>query len=172
MASRVVNLRIDCGRNEAQSNAHLFAGLPIRTKTGATADDEERAILLNDEKSKDRRLVDEIPRYVHAVSAVVCLIFLIASIVVVALLYRRMEDTFTTVDRAVNFHASASNMIKNVDSLLNSSATLAATAKQLGIKGLDASLLSAPYLTSMLNHTTGIVKDLHNLAEHPQIHIG
>jgi len=172
MTARVVNLRIDCGRNEAERNAHLFAGLPIGAKTGATADDEERATLLNDDKRKNRQLVDEIPRYVHAVSAVVCLMFLIASIVVVALVYQRMEHTFSTVNRAVGFHASASNMIKNVDSLLNSSAMLAATAKQLGLKGLDASLLSAPYLTSMLNHTTGILTDLHNLAEHPQIHIG
>lgn len=63
-------------------------------------------------------------------------------------------------------------MIRNVDTILNTSAQIAGTVHKLGLKGLDASMFSKPYLTQMLNTTTNLLHDVHKVAEHPSIQIG
>jgi hypothetical protein len=141
----------------------------------ATTTERERLIDDDKEELKNRRVAsweERLPRIMWAVSAVFCTLTLIVVIVTAAILLRRVNDTISTVDNAVSFHRSATNMIRNVDTLLNTSAQIAGTVHKLGLKGLDASMFSEPYLTQMLNTTTNLLHDVHRVAANPSIQIG
>jgi len=107
-----------------------------------------------------------------AISATVCTLFLVVAIFSTIVLVRRIDQSVSNVDNAVSFHESTTKMIKNVDTILGTSAQIADTVQKLGIKGLDASMFSKPFLTRILNTTTNLLDDVHRVAEHPSISIG
>lgn len=172
-------IHMDCSGSAFRSvhdGPHLFSDLPIHTMEAGTsererliADDEDE---LKGPKPRALSCEERIPKLMLAVSSVVFTLALIGAVVAVAILFRRVNDTMSSVDGAVSFHRSASNIIRNVDTLLNTSAQIAGTVHHLGLKGLDASIFSAPYLTEMLNTTTNLIQDVHHVIEHPSIQIG
>lgn len=155
-------IRIDCPR-------HLFADLPL--KFDATAE-KELLVQPEGERKTKEHIEDRVYRTAWAVSAVVCTLFLIAVVVVASVLFARVDRTISSIDSAVSFHSSATSMIRNVNTLLNTSANLAATLHKIGIKGLDATMFSRPYLTHMLNTTTNVLNDVHSVVKNPSIRIG
>jgi hypothetical protein len=179
----VATIQIDCSGLVDRTmrdgrHHHLFSGLPIQmAEAGAATSERERLIADDDDDKQSRKprvasCEERLQRIAWAVSAVVCTLALIAAVVAAAILFRRVNDTISSVDGAVSFHRSATNMIRNVDTLLNTSAQIAGTVHKLGLKGLDASMFSSPYLTQMLNTTTNLLHDVHRVAEHPSIQIG
>ena len=84
----------------------------------------------------------------------------------------RVNSTIDSIDSTVSLQDSASSMIDNLDVLLNTSTQIASTVHELGIKGLDASVFSKPYLTKMLNSSTLLVEDMHQVARNPTFKIG
>ena len=181
MGGGVATIQIDCSglveRTMRDGRQHLFSGLPIQmAEVGAATSERERLIADDDDrqsrKPRAMSFEERLPRLMWAVSAVICTLALIAAVVAAAILFRRVNDTISSVDGAVSFHRSATNMIRNVDTLLNTSAQIAGTVHKLGLKGLDASMFSSPYLTQMLNTTTNLLHDVHRVAEHPSIQIG
>ena len=153
-AQRVTTIRIDFPGDAR----HLFSDLPLRVDTGAA---EKESLLADEGKPRPPKTesCDEwLPRRMHAISAVVCTLFLIATVVTAAVLMSRVQNTIDAVDDAVGFAPSAVNAIRNIDTLLNRSAQLAETAHRLGLKGLDASMFSQPYLTRILNSSTTLVE--------------
>jgi archaellum component FlaF (FlaF/FlaG flagellin family) len=165
--SDVTTIQIECPKGVRK----LFSDLPLRFE----ASQSEKELLVPPEsgtKKTNEHVEDRIYRIAWAVSAVVCTLFLIAVIVVVSVLFRRVDNTITTIDAAVSFHNSAKSMIRNVDTLLNTSAHLATTLHKIGLKGLDATMFSRPYLTHMLNTTTNVLNDVHSVVKNPSIRIG
>lgn len=167
-AQRVTTIRIDC-EGDAR---HLFSDLPLRFESGAA---EKESLLTNDGKARPPKAesCDEwLPRRMYAISAVICTLFLIAAVVTAAVLISRVQNTINSVDNAVGLAPSAVNAIRNIDTLLNRSAQLADTAHRLGVKGLDATMFSKPYLTRILNSSTTLIESTSRLAAHPHIAIG
>lgn len=158
---------------------HLFAGLPLRAGSrGATAadGDEEELLLQEGEKSGVPRSAHSrvvmVRQFAMAVAASACACLAVLSLIVVSLSYRRLNAVVGSIDQSVSFTRSASNMIANVDTLLNNSASIARIAHDLGLRGIDASIFSKPFLTKMLNTTDKIFDDAHALLEHPSIKLG
>jgi len=178
----MATIQIDCSGLVDRSardgrHHHLFSGLPIQLTEAAAATSERERLIADDDDRQLRkpRVVsceERVSMAAWAISAVVCTIALIGAVVAASILFRRVNDTLSSVDDAVSFHRSAASMIRNVDSLLNTSAQIAGTVHKLGLKGLDASMFSTPYLTQMLNTTTNLLHDVHRVAEHPSIQIG
>ena len=182
----VATIQIDCSGLNARDARHLFSDLPLHTSawhtssTTTTADAsmaEREALISSEDRTHGKRHAhqsweERVPRIMYAVSAVVCTVALIGAIVAAVILFRRIDTTISTIDSAVSIHASATNMIRNVDTILNTSARIAGTVHDLGLKGLDASVFSRPYLAQMLNTTNNLLQDVHRVAEHPSIHIG
>jgi predicted PurR-regulated permease PerM len=139
---------------------------------GAAAASETESLLKDDDKSREESWDKSLPRRMWAVSSVVCTLFLIATIVTAAVLMHRVNNTINSIDNAVGFHSKATNALRNIDTLLNRSAAISETVHRLGIKGLDASMFSQPYLVRMLNSTTSLVEDVHRVAENPHIQLG
>lgn len=178
---------------------HIFSNLPLSvssvSSSDAAATDPERQLLITGDKMRGDggesgdgsggsggdggggestfiRAVDRVPRVMLAISATVCTLFLVVTIVSTIVLVRRIDQSVSNVDNAVSFHESTTKMIKNVDTILGTSAQIADTVQKLGIKGLDASMFSKPFLTRILNTTTNLLDDFHRVAEHPSISIG
>lgn len=170
--NRVATIQIltnDDGRNDRR---HLFSGLPIHS---ITSNADERQGLLDDDDEKRRRFdywIDRGPRIAFVVSSFVCVCFVVVASVTLTSAFSRITSTVRSIDDAVSIGHSAANMIKNVDSLLNTSTKIATVVEELGIRGIDASIFSKPYLTRVLNTTTLLLDDVHRVAEHPQIQIG
>ena len=159
-------IQIDCSGliDRAREDRHLFSNLIPTHK-------DEKELLIH----KDHRpptWEERVLRTVWTLSAVVCAIGLIVTVVAATTLLYRINSTISSVDNAVSLHRSASSMITNLDNLLNTSTHIADTIHELGIKGLDASVFSRPYLTQMLNSTTDLLQDVHRVAENPSIKIG
>ena len=156
---------------------HLFAGLPIKTADSAA---DEREILIPVDGDNKKRTASyrhetwdqRAARITFSLSVVVCMLFLIAIVITGAILLNRVNNTISSIDDAVGLAPVASNAIRNIDVLLNNSAAISDTVHRLGLKGLDASVFSQPFLTRILNSTTALVEDVHRVAEHPQIQIG
>lgn len=161
------------------SAGHIFSNLPIHLHThveaGGTVAENERLIAVADDPHKQQRVVsceERVPRVMCAVAAVICTVGLGVCLAGAVILMTRIDRSLATVDQAVSFHKSATSMIRNVDSLLNSSAALAATVHKLGVKSLEATTFSTPFLNQMLNTTASVLTDIHRVVEHPIIQIG
>ena len=167
-------------------NGHLFAGLPLHVVRRNTAEGSvwpqhatdaspgEDASLLNEAATpkRHRARIKMWQDSAVAVLATSCACLAVVTVLIISLAYRRFAVTIDGVQAHVNVVDSASNVIKNVDNLLNSTAHVAAIVHELGLKGLDARVFAAPYLTRLLNTTTMIADDAHTILEHPKISIG
>lgn len=165
-ARGVATIHIDVGRN--QRPQHLFSDLPIRFDDVAAS---ERVSLL-DEDDKKRRRQPEWTSTAWGVAAIACTLLLLTILIVIAVVFHRVSGTFASIDSSVSLHATTANMLRSADRILNTSSEIAAVVHQLGLKGIDASLFSKPFLTHMLNTTDALLSDVHRVAEHPQIQIG
>lgn len=167
-----------------QKDGHLFAGLPLHVVRRNTAEGGvwpqhatdaspgEEISLLNEEPKRHRARIKMWQDSAVAVLATSCACLAVVTVLIISLAYRRFAVTIDGVQAHVNVVDSASNVIRNVDNLLNSTAHVAAIVHELGLKGLDARVFAAPYLTRLLNTTTAIAEDAHSILEHPKISIG
>ena len=158
---------------------HIFSNLPIHLHvnetSGTTAETERLISIAEDPKQQQQRVVpceERLLRVTCAIATVLCTIGLAIGLVGSVILMTRIDRSITTIDGAVSFHKSATSMIRNVDSLLNSSAALAETVHKLGVKSLEATTFSTPFLTDMLNTTASVLNDIHRVVEHPIVKLG
>jgi hypothetical protein len=156
-------------------DSHLFAGLPLRVVHTNANEDEKESLLkghIDAEPSRTTRIMQRVPVFALAVGSTACACLAVLLVIIVALGYRRVNAALESVDGAVSIHDSATSAIRNVNSILNSSAQIANVVHTLGLKGIDASVFSKPFLTHLLNTTDKIFDDTHNLLERPQIKFG
>lgn len=159
-------------------DAQLFQGLPLTVVTSAEA--EERAVLLQNTDADAERsakasattMAHRVPQIALAVGATACACLTVVVLLIVVLSYRRIDAVVSSIDGAVGIHQATTSMIRNVDSILNSSAAIAGVVHKLGLTGIDASVFSKPFLTRLLNTTASIADDAHAILDHPKISIG
>jgi hypothetical protein len=158
-------------------DAHLFQNMPVAV-VRASDPDERQGLLPTGADAKDdgesprMRMVRRIPMIALAVGATACACLSVVVLLIVVLSYRRFNDTVAAIDGAVNLHQATSGMIQNAGQILNSSAQIAGIVHELGLKGIDASYFSRPFLTRLLNTTAAIADDAHRVLERPRISIG
>ena len=93
-------------------------------------------------------------------------------VIFLALFYVQITDAVEAIDDAVSLKSKTINMIKNVDSILNRTATIAEIANRIGGVTLSAAVDTRPFMQQILNTTTDTLQDLHHLIQKPTIHIG
>ena len=93
-------------------------------------------------------------------------------VIFLALFYVQITDAVEAIDDAVSLKSKTINMIKNVDSILNRTATIAEIANRIGGVTLSAAVDTRPLMQQILNTTTDTLQDLHHLIQKPTIHIG
>ena len=155
---------------------HMFKDMPIHLVSTASSDERLGLVATGadgeDKESPKMRMVRKIPMIALAIGATACACLSVVVLLIVVLSYNRFNAAVTAVDGAVNLHTSTASMVTNVGSILNSSAQIANIVHELGLKGIDASYFSKPFLTRLLNTTTMIADDAHRVLEHPKISIG
>lgn len=150
----------------------FFSNLPIYVHhTHAYETDAEAESLLGKKKRK-KSLLERVPAVALAVGSTACACFCVLMVVFVALGARRLNRAVEVIDASAGLESTLTRSIRNVDSLLNSSARIAETAHELGLHGLDASIFARPFLSHILNTTTSIADDAHHLLLKPEIHFG
>ena len=109
----------------------LFSNLPIRITTDAENDNNEQKEFLihridnQNKKHKNTNWEERTPRYALAINSIMCTLFLFFGILGFFVLFFRIDHTISNIDAAVSFENTAGSMIRNVDSLLNTSASIA-----------------------------------------------
>jgi hypothetical protein len=93
-------------------------------------------------------------------------------VLVVSLAYRRVSTTVDELSTHVDVARIASSMLANADDVLNTTASVTRTVHQLGLKGLDASMFSKPFLVRLLNSTTHTLEGVNRLVQRPTITVG
>jgi hypothetical protein len=189
-ANGMTRIQIDCGNNSsghASANG-MFASLPLaRKSTAATAthavahallpthfstrepaSEAERELLLDgDDTTKQPKVVllDRRTRLSVMCCSFACTLLTITIVVLLVLIYDRVNDTLADIDNSVSIAASTSTALTNMNKILNSTANVAKTVERLGG-------LTTPLLRKIVNTTQDTVDDIHRLVEHPTLHIG
>jgi hypothetical protein len=190
-ANGMTRIQIDCGNNSSGHNASangMFASLPLaRKSTAATAthavahallpthfstrepaSEAERELLLDgDDTTKQPKVVllDRRTRLSVMCCSFACTLLTITIVVLLVLIYDRVNDTLADIDNSVSIAASTSTALTNMNKILNSTANVAKTVERLGG-------LTTPLLRKIVNTTQDTVDDIHRLVEHPTLHIG
>jgi len=151
---------------------HIFSDLPIRIHTQGAAYHETERLISHDAETKPIAWEERVPKVMWALSTIVCLVGLVGALIGAVFLVMRLNRSIEAIDGAVSLHTSAASMIKNVDRILNSSAHIASSVNKLGLKGIEATQFSQPYLSMILNTTVDMLTDIHKVVEHPSIQIG
>lgn len=168
-----------------QAHGHLFASLPLVRRTNGADSHAWQPYVTDAVAGEEAGLLDEAttPKRHRtrmnmwregalAAVATACACLAVVMVLIISLAYRRFSVTMQGVSDHVDVISTTSNVIRNVDGIINSTAQVAAIVHQLGLKGIDASYFSKPFLTRLLNTTTMIAEDTHRVLEHPKISIG
>jgi hypothetical protein len=188
-ANGMTRIQIDCGNNSSGPPVNgMFASLPLaRKSTAATAthavahallpthfstrepaSEAERELLLDgDDTTKQPKVVllDRRTRLSVMCCSFACTLLTITIVVLLVLIYDRVNDTLADIDNSVSIAASTSTALTNMNKILNSTANVAKTVERLGG-------LTTPLLRKIVNTTQDTVDDIHRLVEHPTLHIG
>lgn len=144
------------------------------TKEQAT--DAEREILLSPDRDSEHSLkttplLDRTTRISLMCCACACTFLTITIVVLLGLIFDRVNTTVADVDKSVSIANTAMSALKNVNSILNSTARVAKTIDRLGGMTVNAAMFTTPYLGKMLNVTHDTINDVHRLVERPTISI-
>lgn len=198
-ANGMTRIQIDCGNNSSGHSASangMFASLPLtRTSTATTgathavahallpthfstrepASEAERELLLDGDDATKRPkvvLMDRKTRLSVMCCSFACTLLTITIVVLLGLIYDRVNHTLVDIDNSVSIAASTSTALTNVNHILNSTANVAKTVERLGGMTFNAATFTTPFLTKIVNTTQDTVNDIHRLVEHPTLHIG
>tara|TARA_B110000444_G_scaffold43410_1_gene39309 strand:- start:115 stop:639 length:525 start_codon:yes stop_codon:yes gene_type:complete len=151
---------------------HLFRHLPLQTRA---VEDEEQRLLGDESKGRSSRHTAKWDSRV-SFSAMVCLsacaFFALVAVLLMSLTFRRIHATVNAVDSTISLTDSTVTGIRNFNTILNSTASLAEIVHQLGLKSIDASIFSKPHLIKMLNNSDLLIDHVQHLLDHPEIKIG
>jgi len=194
----LTRIQIDCGHPQAATTNGMFSSMPLgsqlHTHTNANtstrssllpvhvakeqATDAEREMLLSGDANKDHEkhprvvLLDRTTRISLLCCAVACTLLTITIVVLLGLIFDRVNSTVADVDKSVSIANTARSALTNVNSILNSTARVANTIDRLGGMTFNAAMFTTPYLQKMLNVTHDTINDVHRLVERPTISIG
>lgn len=161
------------GDSDAKRRMKQLFHIPVLVQTGADAG--ESALLLSEEKKKDDRTCaqcDTVGRISWAVCPLVTTLLIAAILGVVVVVFMRVDRGIRIIDENVGITETTTSMVKNLNSIINSSASLAKSADRLGLKAIDLSFILGPFASRMMNRTEHIVSQVDRLSSNPVINIG
>lgn len=194
----LTRIQIDCGHTQTATANGMFSSMPLgsqlHTPTNANtstrssllpthvakeqATEAEREMLLSGDANKDDGkhhrmvLLDRNTRLSIMCCAIACTLLTVTLVVLLALIFDRVNSTVAEVDKSVSIASTARLALANVNSILNSTARVTNTIDRLGGMTFNAAMFTTPYLGNMLNVTQDTMNDLHRLVERPTISIG
>ena len=170
-------IRIDCGHGRPVSATSLFQNLPIgkpagiavlKTQEQASAA-EKQGLLSTDPEAAV--IFDTKTRGMVISCMAVCTLLGLVLVVVVTLVFVRVQSTVDRVNAVVPITDSLASSIGNIDSILNSTAKLAVSVEKLGGLTLDTSMFAKPRLEAALNLSTNTLRSIDRLASHPTLNL-
>jgi len=149
--------------------------LPILV-ADSTGAEEEASLLLDESKrrphSGECTRCDTVARASWAICPLITTLLIAAILGVVVVVFMKLDSAIRTIDASVDLTSTASSMLKNMNGILNSSASLAKTADRLGLKAIDLTWVLGPFADKMMNRTEHILQQVDSLTSHPTISLG
>ena len=161
-------------KDSAKRRMKQLFHIPVLVQTGV--DEGESSLLLSENKKKDDDRTcaqcDTVGRVSWAVCPLVTTLLIAAILGVVVVVFMRIDRGIRIIDENIGITETTTSMLKNVNSIINSSASLAKTADSLGLKAIDLTYVLGPFAQRMMNSTEHIVSQVDKLSSNPVINIG
>ena len=150
--------------------------LPVLVADSTGAEGEEASLLLDESKrrphSGECTRCDAVARVSWAICPLITTLLIAAILGVVVVVFMKLDSGIRTIDETVDITSTTISMLKSVDGILNSSASLAKTADRLGLKAIDLTYVLGPFADKIMNRTEHILGQVDSLTSHPTISIG
>lgn len=165
----MTTVRIDCGSGVAAGPHHTHSIFKNLLPVNVIAAAEQQTLLPKEATSSPGRPTDVALRRASMIVALAayctCALVCIALIVVLALLYNRVNDALAAVDGSVPLTSTVATMLKNVNSALNFTAAVTKETSVLMAKAHTP-------LLSTLNSTRATLLHVERLAQNPTVSLG
>lgn len=115
--------------------------LPVLLSDSTGAEGEEASLLLDESKrrphSGECSQCDSVARVSWAVCPLITTLLMASILGVVVVVFMKLDSGIKTIDASVDLTSTASSMLKNMNGILHSGASLAQTADKLGLKAVN-----------------------------------
>ena len=142
----------------------------------STGVEGEASLLLDESKrrphSGECSQCDTVARASWAICPLITTLLIAAILGVVVVVFMKLDSAIRTIDASVDLTSTASSMLKNMNGILHSGASLAQTADKLGLKAVNLTYVLGPFTDKLMNRTEHILGQVDALTSHPTISIG